>query len=138
MNTSKYIAQTIDRLAKGCVFTYTDFISEVHGKEAVIKALNRMAASGTIEKTAKGKFYKPERSPFGNLQPNRYQIVKDLLESNGKVTGYLTGYSIYNTLGLTTRHYTRITDDMMSKAVKNIEKGNIRATTSSKVSLEAV
>jgi hypothetical protein len=103
MNTSKYIAQTIDRLAKGYVFTFTDFVSEVHGKEAVIKALNRMAASGKIGKLAKGKFYKPETSAFGNLQPNRYQIVKDLLESDGKVTGYLTGYSIYNTLGLTTQ-----------------------------------
>ena len=37
------------------------------------------------------------------MQPNRYQIVKDLLEEDGKITGYLTGYSIYNQLGLTTQ-----------------------------------
>jgi len=62
-----------------------------------------MASSGKIVKLAKGKFYKPETSTFGNLQPSLYQIVKDLLEDNGKVTGYLTGYSIYNQLGLTTQ-----------------------------------
>src|SRR5690606_21453082 len=45
----------------------------------------------------------PENTPFGNLQPNQAQVVKDLLEENGKITGYLTGYSIYNQLGLTTQ-----------------------------------
>jgi len=72
-------------------------------KEAVIKALNRMVASGKIAKMSKGKYYKPEKTPFGNLQPNQAQVIKDLLEENGKITGYLTGYSIYNQLGLTTQ-----------------------------------
>ena len=103
MKTSEYIAFMIDRLPKGYVFTYADFITEVNQTEAIIKALNRMAASGKIAKLAKGKFYKPEITTFGNLQPNLYQIVKDLLEENGKITGYLTGYSIYNQLGLTTQ-----------------------------------
>jgi hypothetical protein len=75
----------------------------VSRKEAVIKALNRMAAAGKIAKLAKGKFYKQETTPFGILQPKQYQVVKDLLEKDGKLTGYLTGYSIYNSLGLTTQ-----------------------------------
>lgn len=103
MKTVEYIAFTIDRLAKGYVFTYADFTTEVNKKEAVIKALNRMVESGKIAKLAKGKYYKPENTPFGNLQPNQAQVVKDLLEENGKITGYLTGYSIYNQLGLTTQ-----------------------------------
>ncbi len=103
MKTSEYIAFTIDRLPKGYVFTYTDFTTEVNTKEAVIKALNRMAKSGKIEKLAKGKFYKPETTPFGKLQPPQAQVVKDLLEENGKQTGYLTGYSIFSQLGLTTQ-----------------------------------
>jgi hypothetical protein len=44
-----------------------------------------------------------ENTQFGNLQPNQSQVVKDLMEENGKITGYLTGYSIYNQLGLTTQ-----------------------------------
>jgi hypothetical protein len=103
MKTTDYIAVTIDRLPKGYIFTYADFTSEVNKEQAVIKALNRMAASGKITKLAKGKFYKPENTPFGNLEPNQYQVVKDLLEDDGRIIGYLTGYSIYNQLGLTTQ-----------------------------------
>ena len=62
-----------------------------------------MVAAGKIAKLSKGKYYKPETMPFGTLQPDRSQVVKDLLEENGKTTGYLTGYSIYNSLGLTTQ-----------------------------------
>lgn len=103
MKNTEYIANSIDRLPKGYVFTYADFIDKVESKEAVIKALNRMTVSGKIAKLSKGRFYKPEKSAFGKLQPNRYQIVKNLLEEDGKITGYLTGYSIYNQLGLTTQ-----------------------------------
>jgi hypothetical protein len=103
MSTARDIMNTIDRFPKGYVFTYGDFDADVRKKEAVIKALNRMAASGKIAKLSKGKFYKPESTPFGELQPDRRQIVKDLLEENGKITGYLTGLSIYNQLGLTTQ-----------------------------------
>lgn len=103
MKITEYITNSIDRLPKGYVFTYADFISKVKNREAVIKALNRLAASGKIAKLSKGKFYKPEKSAFGKLQPSRYQLVKDLLEEDGKITGYLTGYSIYNQLGLTTQ-----------------------------------
>lgn len=103
MKVSEYIAFTIDRLPKGYIFTYSDFNTEQNSKEAIIKTLNRLATSGKIVKLSKGKFYKSEATPFGKLRPNEAQIVKDLLETNGKVKGYLTGYSIYNQLGLTTQ-----------------------------------
>lgn len=90
-------------MPKGYVFTYADFITEVSKKEAVIKALNRMVEARKIAKLSKGKYYKPESSVFGNLEPSQTQVVKDLLEENGKIIGYLTGYSIYNQLGLTTQ-----------------------------------
>ncbi|OGU56112.1 MAG: hypothetical protein A2X64_05170 [Ignavibacteria bacterium GWF2_33_9] len=103
MKVTSNIIFTIDRLPKGYVFTYKDFIGEVNKKEAVIKALNRLVQSGKICKLSKGKFYKPETTDFGLLQPKQEQIVKDLLENDGKKIGYLTGYSIYNMLGLTTQ-----------------------------------
>jgi hypothetical protein len=103
MKITDYISFTIDRYPKNYVFTYSDLLSEVNQKEAIIKALNRMVASGKIAKLAKGKYFKPENTPFGNLLPNQAQVVKDLLEDNGKSTGYLTGYSIYNQLGLSTQ-----------------------------------
>lgn len=103
MQVSNNVKFTIDRLPKGYVFTYDDFMIEVSKKEAIIKSLNRLVAAGKIVKLAKGKYYKPEKTPFGDLQPNQFQIVKDLLEDNGKLAGYLTGYSVYNELGLTTQ-----------------------------------
>ncbi len=103
MKITDIIGFTIDRLGKGYVFTYADFITQVNSKEAVIKALNRMVATGKIAKLSKGKYYKPENTPFGNLQPSQAQVVKDLLEEDGKIIGYLTGYSIYNKLGLSTQ-----------------------------------
>jgi hypothetical protein len=103
LKTTDYIAYIIDRFPKGFVFTYAEFNSEVSQKQALIKALNRMVISGKIAKLSKGKYYKPETTPFGDLLPNQKQVVKDLLEEKGKINGYLTGYSIYNQLGLTTQ-----------------------------------
>jgi len=98
-----FIEFKLNHLPKGYVFTYRDFLTEVNKREAIIKALNRIANAGKIIKLSKGKFYKAEQSTFGSLYPNQYQIVKDLLEKNGKLIGYLTGFSIYNELGLTTQ-----------------------------------
>ncbi len=95
MKTTDYIRDKVNSFAKGYVFTYEDFLTEVNKKETVIKALNRMVTSEKITKLSKGKYYKPEKTIFGDLAPSQYQVVKDLLESNGKVIGYLTGYSIY-------------------------------------------
>jgi len=103
MKTTDSIANTIDRLPNGYVFTYTDFVSDVNKKEAVVKALNRMVAAGKLSKLSKGKYYKSEKTVFGDLQPNQREIVKDLLEVDRKIVGYLTGFSIYSQLGLTTQ-----------------------------------
>ncbi len=97
------VRDKIGRLAKGYVFTYDDFVTTVDDKEAVIKALNRMADAGDIKKLSKGRFYKAEITPFGELGPDQYNIAKDLLEKDGKIIGYLTGYSIYNQLNLSTQ-----------------------------------
>lgn len=103
MKATDYIRLKLSRLRSGHVFTYEDFLNDITMKDAVIKALNRMALSGKITKLAKGKYYKSEESIFGNLQPPQQQVVKDLLENNNKIIGYLTGYSVYNQLGLTTQ-----------------------------------
>ena len=103
MKVSDIVINKVDRLPNGYIFTYNDFNLPVENREAVIKALNRLVEKGKLKKISKGKFYKPEKSIFGTLLPNQYQIVKDLLEDDNKIIGYLTGYSIYNTLGLTTQ-----------------------------------
>jgi len=62
-----------------------------------------MVASGQLAKLSKGRYYQPEKTPFGELQPSQSQVVKDLLERDGKIIGYLTGLSRYPELGLSTQ-----------------------------------
>lgn len=108
MKVSEYVLDRVSRFQVGYVFTYTDFDLPAKNSDAVMKALNRMVKSGKIKKLSKGKFYKPKNSQFGELKPDIYQVVKDLLEKNGKIIGYITGYSIYAQLGLTTQVYNTI------------------------------
>ncbi len=103
MKVKEYVIKKIKRFPEGFVFTYENIIEEVNNKEAVIKSLNRMVSSGKLSKLSKGRFYKPEITVFGELEPNEYQIAKDLLEKNGEIIGYLTGLTVYNQLGLTTQ-----------------------------------
>jgi hypothetical protein len=103
MKTTDIIANSINRFAKGYVFTASSFKGEVKSLDAARKALSRMADAGKIVRLSKGRFYKPEPSPFGVLPPGPDEVVKDLLESGGRVTGYLTGLSVYNRLKLSTQ-----------------------------------
>lgn len=103
MKVTDNISDKINRLPTGYVFTYVDFNQEVNKIDALTKALSRMVQEGRIRKLSPGRFYKPRFTDFGELKPETYQVVKDLLEKNGKIIGYLTGYSVYNQLGLTTQ-----------------------------------
>ena len=99
MKVSEKVQYKVDRLQKGYIFTYSDLDIGVESKEAVLKALNRMVETGTLKKLSKGRYYKPEITPFGELLPDQNQVVKDILDDKG----YLTGTSIFNQLGLTTQ-----------------------------------
>jgi len=54
MKVSENIANIIDRLPADYIFTYSDFDMAVSNKDAIVKALNRLVASGKINKTFKG------------------------------------------------------------------------------------
>lgn len=103
MKIAEHISKTIDGFKTDHVFTCSDFNYEVNKKDAVVKALNRMVAAGKIAKFSKGKFYKPRQTPFGALKLSESQIIKDLLEKDGKTIGYITGYNAFNQMGLTTQ-----------------------------------
>ncbi|MDR2384168.1 MAG: DUF6088 family protein [Tannerella sp.] len=95
------IKNTIDKYPLGYIFTTTDFDMAVKNPKGVNKVLNDLVAEGVLCKLSKGRFYKPQIHEFGELPLDIYQTVKDLLEKDGKVIGYLTGYSAFNDLKLT-------------------------------------
>ena len=103
MKVTQYIKSELKKIPEGEVFTYERFLREKEEKEAVIKALNRKVQAGGLAKLSRGRYYKPENTVFGTLQPAQEEVVKDLIWEGGKQVGYLTGLSIYHDLGLTTQ-----------------------------------
>lgn len=127
MKTTDYIRDRINKFPRGYVFTYKDFITEVNRKEAIIKFLNRLVASNRIEKLAKGRYYKPQETIFGILLPEQNQIVKDLLEKDGKLRGYISGNTFFNYAGFTTQisNTIQIAHNDMSDT---LQRGQFRIT----------
>lgn len=103
MLQSKAIEQTVNSFRSDYVFTYRDLGLPPESSANVIRKLNRMADSGVIQRLSKGRFYKPKQTMFGSLKPSQEEVVKDLLEKDGQIIGYLTGNSIFGQLGLTTQ-----------------------------------
>jgi hypothetical protein len=97
------VKSRINAFKEGYVFSYMDIEGPSKNREAIIKALNRLTEKGILHKLSKGKFYKPFLSEYGKLGPELNEIVKDLLEQKGELIGYLTGFSIFNKMQLTTQ-----------------------------------
>lgn len=85
------------------VFSVADLGFPSEWYDNVRVKLSRMEKQGVIVKVSKGKYYKPRQTAFGTLLPSREEIVKDLLVKNGKMIGYLTGYTVWNQMGLTSQ-----------------------------------
>lgn len=100
---SKQVEAAVQALKTDFVFTYKDLNLPSDMSASIIRKLNRMVEAGIITKLSKGRYYKPRQSVFGTLKPSQEEIVKDLLKKDGKIVGYLTGYSIFNQFGLTTQ-----------------------------------
>lgn len=103
MVITREVQRLVENFQPDCVFTYQDLNLPTERSESVIKMLNRLVSEGVIAKISKGRFYKPKQSVFGALKPKQEEIVKDLLEKDGEIIGYMTGYSVFNRLGLTTQ-----------------------------------
>ena len=100
---TKIVKDNIENITYGYVFTASDFPIDVTKQKSVNKVLENLTKAGKIRRLSKGRYYKTKATEFGELLPDSYQIVKDLLEENGKPMGYITGYQIFNELGLTTQ-----------------------------------
>ena len=97
------IKNIIAKFPLGFVFTTSNFSAAIESPKQVNKILNNRVKEGIIRKLSKVRFYKPQISKFGELPLDTYQVVKDLIEKDGKLIGYLTGYAAFNDLGLTTQ-----------------------------------
>lgn len=109
MVIAKQLKETLKDMPEGQVFTIQDFDIPMEHQPALQRCISRLVADGTVQKVSKGKYYKPRKSIFGTLKPPVMEIVKDLLERNGKPTGYITGTAAFARMGLTTQITSAIT-----------------------------
>ncbi|MDR0505461.1 MAG: DUF6088 family protein, partial [Dysgonamonadaceae bacterium] len=119
------IKNTIDKFPVGFVFSANSFPATVDNPKGVSKALNDLVAEGVLRKLSKGRFYKPQIGKFGEVPLDTYQTVKDLLVKDDKMIGYITGYSAFNDLMLTTQ-VPAILQIGMRKEKKAIVRGLYR------------
>lgn len=103
MVASQLIENKIACIEPTKVFTIEDLDFPREWRENVRIKLGRMVKLGVLEKAGRGKYYKPKTSVFGNIGPSSYEIVKDLIHDNGVLSGYVTGYTIWNQMGLTSQ-----------------------------------
>ena len=103
MLAAREIEKKVLALDNDKVFSFADLGFPYEWYDNVRVKLGRMEKCGQIVKVAKGKYYKPRQTAFGTLQPDREEIVKDLLVNNSKAVGYMTGYAVWNKMGLTSQ-----------------------------------
>lgn len=103
MTIGEKVKQRIAAFPDGIIFTISDFGLDPSNDQALAKMLSRMNASGKLSKISKGKYYKPKETPLGIIKPADYEIMKDLIEKEGKLIGYVTGPQAFASMGLTTQ-----------------------------------
>lgn len=90
MVIARQIKEKLSSTPAGVVLTTRDFGVEMRYQPALAKALNRLVLQGELQKIAKGKYYIPKKTIFGNLKPADSELVKDFLKQNCKIVGNIT------------------------------------------------
>ncbi len=103
MVVANIVKDKILSIPEGVVFTISDFAIDPQYDMAVAKILSRMVASGDLLKIAKGKYYKPKQTLLGEMKPVTSELVKDFLESDGQIIGYITGTQAFSAMGITSQ-----------------------------------
>ncbi len=103
MVIARQIKEKLSSTPAGVVLTTRDFGVEMRYQPALAKSLNRLVLQGKLQKAAKGKYYIPKKTIFGELKPADSELVKDFLEQDGKTVGYITGTTAFAAMGLTTQ-----------------------------------
>jgi len=94
------ITEQIERIPKGRIFTAKDLTFDVLKTANVNVLLAELVKKGRIKRIEKGIYYIPKESKLGlgTLPLSQNEIVRYLTRKYG---GYLSGYCVYNMMGLT-------------------------------------
>jgi len=84
---------------------------------AFYKTLERMCKSGKLVKISKGTYHLPKFSKYGIVPPTDKEIITAFTKNS---TGIIVGYSLYNSLNLTTQVAKSI--EVMTSALESFTK----------------
>lgn len=103
MKIANKIKAKLETFAPGEMFTIQSFDIDPQYQPALVRYINKLIERKEIERLAKGRYYIPRRTRFGELPPPINEIVKDLLVKDRQTIGYISGIPAYAKLGLTTQ-----------------------------------
>ena len=122
MSVAKVTRSFVDSLDEAKLFTYDDVPSD--NKQTVAIELSRLYKKGIIKKVSKGKFYKPKKRIFGEIEPSSDEKISSYIGTSDDIA-YETGLNSYRQLGLTTQ-VAKSTTIATNKSYKKVELDNIK------------
>ncbi|MCB0650837.1 MAG: hypothetical protein KDC85_06140 [Saprospiraceae bacterium] len=126
MKVAAQIREKIKEIPESEPFGYAQLGISPGNFFTAAKALERLQKKGVIKKVSKGIFFKPQKTIFGELEPNYDLLLKNYLFKDGERVGYVTGYTLYNELNLTTQMSFN-TQVATKRGRKKIEIGWLKA-----------
>lgn len=127
MTAAQEIVRRVDALGTDRVFSIADLGLPSDWWENIRVKLGRMVKERKLIKVTNGKYYRPEISILGPVPPSTRELVKDILYENREPKGYLTEFSIWDSMGLTTQFSSTIVIGLNKRKDPIIRDGrNIR------------
>lgn len=101
---------------------YREKLSERISEVNYYKSLERLCKSGELVKIAKGTYHIPKSGKYGIVPPSEKEIISAFTANK---TGTVVGYSLYNSLNLTTQISKTVcvlssAIDSLTKTIRNI------------------
>jgi predicted transcriptional regulator of viral defense system len=127
MKVAEQIREKIKNISESEPFGYADLDIAPSDFLSAAKALERLQKKGEIKKVSKGVFYIPRKTIFGELGPDSNGLFERYIFENGKRVAYETGFSLYNTLGLTTQIAFKIKVATKKNPIK-INQGSLQVS----------
>ena len=122
MSVAKVTRNFVDSIDEAKLFTYDDVPSD--NKSTVAIELSRLYKKGVIKKVSKGKFYKPKKRAFGEIEPSSNEKIQSYVNSQDDVV-YETGLNSFRQLGLTTQ-VAKTTTVATNRPYKKVDIDNIQ------------
>ena len=132
MKSINYIREILMNFRENELFfasnIYNEILRDKISETAFYKTLERMTKSGELVKISKGIYHLPKKSKYGVVPISNDEIISTFTENN---TGTIVGYSLYNSLNLTTQipKTISILSSTIDGQTKNIKDVSIKRVT---------